>query len=187
MDIVRGVLNVCSLITILFVFYTIIEYIKHMIKIIKNRRLRDLFTLEPVKEGLRSLEIKNEWAAKVFIIVLIIGGLYGVLSLTVKVESIGHFFEKREYKTYYYINLFPGENSTKNYRVKGEIFATFHENDDSSERIYLLEKAYFSKGRYISFGDYDLEPLKIGKKITLTDNSGRPWYVELTDKKADPP
>jgi hypothetical protein len=46
-----------------------------MIKIIKNRRLRDLFTLEPVKEGLRSLEIKNEWAAKVFIIILIIGGL----------------------------------------------------------------------------------------------------------------
>ncbi|MGD2086545.1 MAG: hypothetical protein PVH61_10210 [Candidatus Aminicenantes bacterium] len=75
MDIVSGVLNVCSLITILFVFYTIIEYIKHMIKIIKNRRLRDLFTLEPVKEGLRSLEIKNEWAAKVFIIILIIGGL----------------------------------------------------------------------------------------------------------------
>jgi hypothetical protein len=42
-------------------------------------------------------------------------------------------------------------------------------------------------GRYISFGDYDLEPLKIGKKITLTDNSGRTWYVELTDKKTDPP
>lgn len=99
MDIVRGVLNVCSLITIVFVFYTIIEYIKHMIKIIKNRRFRDLFTLEPVKEGLRSLEIKNEWAAKVFIIALIIGGLYGILSLTVKVESIGHFFEKRKVST----------------------------------------------------------------------------------------
>ena len=60
-------------------------------------------------------------------------------------------------------------------------------NNYCSERIYLIEKAFFSKGRYISFGDYDLEPLKIGKKITLTDNSGRTWYVELTDKKADSP
>ncbi len=115
--------------------------------------------------------------------------------------QIGSLFERSNYKEKYWVNLFPNENNDKNYRVPADIIATFYtsENEcennfgvnepcEQSERLYLISKAYFNNGGYITFDDTEeSESLKINEKVLITDVDGKEWWIELTDKKVIKP
>jgi hypothetical protein len=78
----------------------------------------------------------------------------------------------------YYINLFPEDSKSKNYRIKGKV----EYEGDSQE--YFLVKATFPNGGYITFdGSYGDSPLEFYKKVYIEDDDGKGWYVELTKEK----
>jgi hypothetical protein len=82
-------------------------------------------------------------------------------------------------KKQYYVNLFPEENSQKNYRVPATIYF------DESGGI-TLSSIDWSDGESTSF-DYNNNNvnLRLGKKILMEDNEEEDWYVEFTNKVVD--
>lgn len=120
--------------------------------------------------------------------------LYGVIAIIIwiillvlpnfNIEEIGHPFEKDNYITNYYVNMFPNKNSSLNYRVKGEIeIITDCEDDDDGNhciRSRLLREASFSSIKKIEFDGCDVE---INKKEGCIDYNNKYWYVELTKEK----
>lgn len=111
--------------------------------------------------------------------------------------QIGSLFESRNYKEKYWVNLFPNKDNAKNYRVPADIIATYsigdsdcenyfglNESCEKSERIYLIEKAYFTNGGYITFENTEEAiPLQVNEKVPITDIDGTNWWIELTNKQ----
>jgi hypothetical protein len=76
----------------------------------------------------------------------------------------------------YYVNLFPENADSKNYRVVGKVEYV----DDE----YNLIKATFPNGGYVTFDDYySISPLEFYEKVHIEDDDGKSWYVELTKEK----
>lgn len=74
----------------------------------------------------------------------------------------------------YYVNLFPAEDSQKNYRVPGLIY--------KEENGYNLAIVYWSNGGETTF-DGEWRTVVLGEKVKLKDDEGKEWYVELTKTK----
>lgn len=161
--------------------------------------VRKLFKKEPIKELLSQLNPLKAFflndndklkeyhkVNKVLKGAIIIGLLYGItLYSPLASETIGGIFEKSEYTTNYYVNLFPENSETKNYLVKAQIHVFTEEYDeDTYERVYRLEEAYFPNGRKITFYNYgDSESLSLNKKVSLKDDSGQYWDIVLTPQR----
>lgn len=73
----------------------------------------------------------------------------------------------------YYVNLFPEEDSQKNYRVPALISL-------EEDGFYLLD-VYWSNGGSTSFYD-NYNNLILGEKVLMNDDKGEDWYVELTNE-----
>lgn len=110
-------------------------------------------------------------------------------------EIIGSYFEKTEYRTQYYINAFSDDKSSKNYRLPATIhvYSETEEEDEIGEGFFvqdfsrsytskyiILETIYWPNGGSL---DFDECRLKIGEKVSCTDDVGKEWYIELTDQK----
>lgn len=109
-------------------------------------------------------------------------------------EIIGSYFEKSEYNTQYYVNVFPDDEGSKNYRLPAEIhvYSETEEGETSEDRFgqehtetyttkyIIIEKAFWPNGGYLDFDDCQLE---IGDKVLCSDQEGRDWYIELTNEK----
>lgn len=125
-----------------------------------------------------------QWGV-VFLIFTLIAGYY---SGWWGAEEIGHFWERSEYKTRYYVNLLQEKNYSKNYRVVGNIDATtscypdqsYPEGPEICDHVYYLTRAYFPNGGYLSFEDCSV---KFNEKELCTDTKGEDWYIELTQLK----
>jgi len=98
----------------------------------------------------------------------------------------GSYFERSHYEGMFYVNLFPKGQKVKSYRVPALIRASFESDTDYyddhtySWREYRIDYVIMPSGGKITFynaGDY----LKFGRKITLFDDHGRYWGVELTN------
>lgn len=76
----------------------------------------------------------------------------------------------------YYVNLFKTEESQKNYRVPGLVF--------TDEDGIHLSMVFWSNGGKTSF-ESDNQNLVIGEKVSVIDDDGVEWFVELTKNKAD--
>lgn len=78
----------------------------------------------------------------------------------------------------YYVNLFPEEDSQKNYRVPGLVFV--------DEGGFSLFEVFWSNGGTTTFENHSHDSkLIIGEKVFIEDDEGEDWYVELTKVKAD--
>lgn len=105
-------------------------------------------------------------------------------------ERIGSFFEKREYTTAYYVNVFPTQNAAKNYRLPADIHVHYEQlgGDEPTpeKRCIHVERIHFPNGGVVRFADDgDTEPAAFGEKTALTDYHGKEWYVELVDEKVN--
>jgi hypothetical protein len=90
---------------------------------------------------------------------------------------IGLFFSYGSGK--YYVNMFPDDGVSKNYRVVADI-SKVEEGGD-----YYITKAYFPNGGYITFEDsYGVSELEFNKKVSIKDDKGKEWEIELTKQKA---
>lgn len=99
-------------------------------------------------------------------------------------QAFNSFFEKPEYHTKYYVNLFPETSKSKNYRLVADIHV-YEEEEEYDDKSYLykvisIEKVYFNNGGYLYFDDCRLE---VGEKTYCIDQKGRGWYIELTNIK----
>jgi hypothetical protein len=92
-------------------------------------------------------------------------------------ESIGSFFEKTDYRTKYYVNMFPEASKSESYRLPAMIHVY-----DGSDKVISIERVYFDNGGFLYFEDCQVE---IGEKTYCTDQRGRRWYIELTDLKVE--
>jgi hypothetical protein len=120
-------------------------------------------------------------------IILVFGYLVGIKQYWGN-TTIGSFFEKDIYTTQYYVNLFVNKDNVKSYRVKADIRADYIEYVDDKQRVYWIEKAYFNNGGYLTFyneienSNYHTS-LEFNKKVSVIDDNGKEWFVELTDIK----
>jgi hypothetical protein len=97
---------------------------------------------------------------------------------------IGAYFEKnRPYDTRYYVNLFPENADSKNYRLVGDITVydgNCYDTGDSTEcdpGTVSLNSVNWPNGGSSYFDDCALEK----DKVLCTDNEDRGWYVEFTN------
>lgn len=109
-------------------------------------------------------------------------------------EELGSYFEKNEYKTQYYVNIFPENESIKNYRLPAEIhvFSQSEEGPPTQDhfgqeytetyttKYIILNKVFWPNEGYLYFNDCQLE---IGEKILCKDQNGMSWNIELTNEK----
>jgi hypothetical protein len=109
-------------------------------------------------------------------------------------EILGSYFEKFEYRTQYYVNVFPAGEESKNYRLPAEIHVYSEEEEgepsvDASGvehsntytiKYIILEKILWPNEGYLEFNDCQLE---IGKKVQCNDQEGESWTIELTNEK----
>lgn len=113
-------------------------------------------------------------------------------------ERLGSFFEKPEYKTQYYVLIFPDNSISKNYKLVADIEVSSeidsYEDDDGSgigvfaypitrsysHRLINIDKVYLPNGGYLTFDDCELEK---NAKAYCTDQDGRQWTIELTPEK----
>lgn len=167
-----------------------LPFIIEIIKIDNRKGLKDDMFLEFRKN-------------KLIMFYFLIFGLSFLFYSTYSNTQIGSLFEGSDYQEKYWVNLFQNTENAKNYRVIADITATlsctegepidydpFGERGESSkcDRVYIINKAYFNNGGFITFesendnADYSL---KLNKKIFITDDNGKEWYVELTNIKAD--
>lgn len=77
----------------------------------------------------------------------------------------------------YYVNMFPEENSQKNYRVPAYI--------SKEEDGILLDTVEWSNGGETSFNALNNPPLVMSELVKQESDDGETWYVELTHQKAD--
>jgi len=109
-------------------------------------------------------------------------------------EILGSYFEKPEYKTQYYVNVFPDDKGIKNYRLQAfiHVYSETEEGETSEDRFgqeltesyttkyIIVDKVFWPNGGYLDFDDCQLE---IGDKVLCSDQEGRDWYIELTNEK----
>lgn len=94
-------------------------------------------------------------------------------------ETIGSFFSKTEFRTQYYVQLFPEGSKSKNYIVPADLIV----NEDS----IFIEGVHWPNGGYTSFdrfGDMNAQDFYIHGHITIPDDEDREWTIVLTKKKA---
>lgn len=133
------------------------------------------------------LKKTNRWNEKTQKL-LGIGGLVFVLGLAFGstrfgVKRIGALFERSEYRTRYYVLMYPDSERSKNYKLPAEIDVDSNENEDGSYRQVNLVRVFFPNGGAVYFnGD---ESLEFGKKVTCWDGDGKEWRVELIDQKVE--
>jgi hypothetical protein len=111
-------------------------------------------------------------------------------------EIIGSYFEKAEYRTKYYVNIFPYNEGVNNYRLPADIHVyTETEESDTYEDRYgqeytesystkyiVLEKVFRPDGNILEFNECNLT---IGEQITCIDQYENEWVIELTDMKVN--
>lgn len=142
--------------------------------IINIFKKRELATKEFIK-WFKGAELKQQ--------LITIGiGFCIIVTITIRTKfgstNIGGLFERLNYTENYYVNLFPENAKSKNYKVEAEI--------EKTDGEYYLIEAHFPNGGYLTFYDsLYWEPLKLNGKVYLIDDSGKGWNVELTSQKCD--
>jgi hypothetical protein len=106
-------------------------------------------------------------------------GLLAIFSLMIVFGSIFFYQNQSSLSSgLYYVNLFPENSESKNYRLRGKI--------DCVEGDCYLLKVIFPNGGYITFEDsFGVAPLKIGEKVYMVDDKGGEWYTEATNEKVE--
>ncbi|MBI3633848.1 MAG: hypothetical protein HY226_06210 [Candidatus Vogelbacteria bacterium] len=103
-------------------------------------------------------------------------GLYLIRDY-VGVHEISSALEvRRSYYVSYYINLFPDQEKAKNYRIRGDLYVQWKDN----ERTIYLEKAHFANGGFVTFESCEVD---VKKPKHCVDQENRGWYIELTKQK----
>lgn len=95
--------------------------------------------------------------------------------------SPGSWFERSDYETEVYVNLFPEGSTSKNYRVSALIKANLDRHDEGVQRVYRLQHISFPAGRRITFDN--TPSLQLGSRVTVYDDEYHPWSVELTSER----
>lgn len=104
-------------------------------------------------------------------------------------EILGSYFEKSEYRTKYYVNIFPDRESGENFRLPADIHVYSDEQGEETGENYVstyttkyivVEKVYLPEGGYLDFEDCQIE---INDKVLCTDQNKKKWYIELTKEK----
>ena len=172
---------IACIIIILFLLY-VIKYLFNVIVFkIKNDKNQKY-----AKKFLPSYIFKNDskksiWLFRILAIFFIIGIIYMGIITFYPSKQIGSTLEGTSYEANYYVNLFENNKDAANYRVIGKIKA---ETDDN-KKSYYLKKIYLNNGSSISFNNYsELNELKVNKRVLLTDDNNKEWYVELTTQRA---
>ncbi len=190
-------LNICTFLGALYivgyVFALITGFFHYLVKQERTENFLYIFW-QPIKTLLESVReyskdtTQQKILGTIFVITVAIGIVWAPISIFYQREEVGSLLEKRDYTARYYVNLFPEEHDSKNYRVSADIQATkesYNDGDTSySYRVYYIERAYFPNGGSVSFEDNGYnESLVVGEKISVLDDDGKEWYVELTSEK----
>jgi hypothetical protein len=138
----------------------------------------------PLKETIKFYNRDKDYKflSKKYMILYTIGFIWGIVMVLPYTpygsEQIGSLIEKREYKSFYYLNLFPESEKTKNYRVRGMVDSYM---DSEYGRKYFLLYVIMENGKELYF-EPD-ENLVLNEKVFLLDKNDNYWYVELTEHR----
>lgn len=90
-------------------------------------------------------------------------------------NTIGSFFSRNEFEAQYYVNIFPEDSKSKNYRLIADV----HQYDGNT---IFLKKVYWPNGGYSTFEDLG-DGLCFEYATSWIDDNKRVWRVELTHDK----
>lgn len=116
-----------------------------------------------------------------------VGLIFGTTHFGTKIP--GSYLERSDYSGVFYINLFPDPHGIKSYRVPALINASVESETDQDEQLhswreYRLAIVFMPNTGKIPFYNAD-ECLKLNEVVTLYDDHGKKWGVELTDHPAN--
>lgn len=115
-------------------------------------------------------------------VVIVIGWLIIKQFFTVSIP--GHWNEKASYETQIYVNLFPNNSDSKNYRLIGDLQKDFQcdgsDDNDVCWNTYYVSRITFPNLGYIEFDECDV---KLYEKVSCIDTHNTTWDVELTDQR----
>lgn len=105
-------------------------------------------------------------------------------------EQIGSFFEKDNYETKYYINLFTEKKLSKNYRLIADIEKNTEciklgRDESECNRIYYVRKIYWENGGYFTFDSNECLIESEEKFLCYPDQQEEGIYIEPTTKKVE--
>lgn len=185
MDTLHIILNICSLISLLYILYIIKEIIKNI--------------LRKGKESLNILIYDNKIKKILLCVILLIGIGNFILDTWYKKPTIGSFYEKSEYTTKYYIYLYEDDNYINCKKLPAEIECTTNIQEKDLDytitnkyyKTYYINKIFlpsqnpkfpedYTIDNCIKFDDTDININKINKVI---DTKGNTYYIELTKEK----
>jgi len=176
-------LGICVVFALLYLISYLINIPIILYKIIaKKYKKDDILNLIPFWHYLNTnygdeKEDKQKKVLNSVLIICIIIGLFNwfVYWADLGEEKIGAFIEKSYYITYQYVNLFPEDSKSKNYRVIGEF--------EVEHRDIKLKRFAFDNKRIISVDDQDKFNFGFNEKIDVVDSNGEKWYFEILDSK----
>jgi hypothetical protein len=110
-------------------------------------------------------------------------------------EIIGSYFEKDEYHTQYYVNLFEVNTPDKKHKLPAKIHVYSETEEDSYEDKIGIERTAFLTSKYIdlkkiywpdgNISTFDNCHVEMGKEEYCTDEDKVQWSIVLTDEKVE--
>lgn len=109
-------------------------------------------------------------------------------------EVIGSYFEKPNYRTKYYVNVFQKKDNDKNYRLPALIHVFLDtEYDNNNDNYFGIDQEQSSTSKNIALEEIILPngdkkhfsecQLEMWDKVYCTDQDNQGWYLELTNIK----
>ena len=110
------------------------------------------------------------------------------------VSIIGHFFERPEYDARYYVDAQP-DGAGRKYRLVAEIHVEgrSEKEEDGEDRFGMpifrtysyrdvwVRRLHFPNGDSVAIDD-QIEALRLGESVFVTDTRGETWYVTLLNE-----
>lgn len=168
-NLVHGIGSIGISVAMIFIVIVIILTIHDSIKGIKKNNLGEF--VNTIKKSSKNTKY-------ILIFVGICSSIFLLTEIGIGDTTIGSIFEKKSYVENYYVNLFPENAESKNYKVEAEI--------EKQGQGYYIVKAYFPHSGYITFENYGYdESLVLNNKVRITDDKGKIWAIELTNAKVE--
>jgi hypothetical protein len=147
-----------------------------------NKDKRDF---SPLKQTIKFYNRDKNYMflSKKYVVIYIVGLIWGIIMILPYTpygsEQIGSLIEKREYKSFYYVNIFREGEETKNYRVRGMIYS--YVDSEFGRKYFLDYVSNMDNGKELYF-EPD-ESLVLNEKVSLIDEHDNYWDVELTEER----
>ena len=128
------------------------------------------------------------------VVVISIVAIYGILHPLIGRfgnDQVGSFFERDNYESKYYVNVFINEKNAKNYRLGADIekikeCIPVGRDESECTSTYFVRQIYWLNGGFFTFDENECIIDSVQKHLCFPDQQNEGIYVEPTLQKVNP-